>query len=136
VVATEEEDLVGRLAEITGSAGARVVFDPIAGPGIETLAQVLAPHGILIEYGALSPEATPLPLFPTLIKSLTVRGFIYREIVGDADRLAAAKAFILEGLTSGALKPIIARTFAFDQIVEAHRFLESSEQFGKIVVTL
>ncbi|RUV30384.1 zinc-binding dehydrogenase, partial [Mesorhizobium sp. M7A.F.Ca.MR.148.00.0.0] len=33
-------------------------------------------------------------------------------------------------------KPIIDRTFAFDQIVEAHRYLESNEQFGKIVVTI
>ena len=37
----------------------------------------------------------------------------------------------------GPLKVIvIARTFSFDQIVEAHRFLESNEQFGKIVVTV
>ncbi|RUV30258.1 zinc-binding dehydrogenase, partial [Mesorhizobium sp. M7A.F.Ca.MR.148.00.0.0] len=33
-------------------------------------------------------------------------------------------------------KPIIDRTFAFDQIVEAHRYLESNQQFGKIVVTI
>ncbi|RWQ82812.1 MAG: NADPH:quinone reductase, partial [Mesorhizobium sp.] len=50
--------------------------------------------------------------------------------------LEAAKAFILDGLMSGALKPVISRTFPFDQIVEAHRFLESNEQFGKIVVTV
>lgn len=51
-------------------------------------------------------------------------------------RLERAKAFILDGLEEGDLKPIIARTFQFDQIVEAHRFLESNEQFGKIVVTV
>jgi len=34
------------------------------------------------------------------------------------------------------LKPIIARTFKFADIVEAHRFLESNAQFGKIVVTI
>ena len=37
---------------------------------------------------------------------------------------------------SPAQRPIIARTFPFDEIVEAHRFLESNEQFGKIVVTV
>ncbi|TJW30923.1 MAG: hypothetical protein E5X59_37745, partial [Mesorhizobium sp.] len=30
----------------------------------------------------------------------------------------------------------IAKTFPFEQIVEAHRFLDSNEQFGKIVVTV
>ncbi|TJV28736.1 MAG: NADPH:quinone reductase, partial [Mesorhizobium sp.] len=51
-------------------------------------------------------------------------------------KLEAAKAFILDGLMSGSLKPVIAKTFSFEQIVEAHRFLESNEQFGKIVVTV
>jgi NADPH:quinone reductase-like Zn-dependent oxidoreductase len=49
------------------------------------------------------------------------------------DDLEAAKAFVL---ASGVLKPIIARAFAFDEIVAAHRYLESNEQFGKIVVTV
>ncbi|MFX8176241.1 zinc-binding dehydrogenase, partial [Acinetobacter baumannii] len=51
-------------------------------------------------------------------------------------KLEAAKAFVLDGLASGALQPTIARTFAFDEIVAAHRFLESNAQFGKIVVTV
>jgi NADPH:quinone reductase-like Zn-dependent oxidoreductase len=34
------------------------------------------------------------------------------------------------------LRPIIARTFPFEKIVDAHRFMESNEQFGKIVVTI
>ncbi|TIV35898.1 MAG: NADPH:quinone reductase, partial [Mesorhizobium sp.] len=42
----------------------------------------------------------------------------------------------LDGLASGALRPIIARTFPFEAIAEAHRFLEAGEQFGKIVVTV
>jgi NADPH:quinone reductase-like Zn-dependent oxidoreductase len=136
VIATEEEDFAAHVREITGTAAARVIFDPIAGPGIEGLIDALAPSGILIVYGMLSGQPTPFPLFKALINSLTLRGFIYSEIVADASRLAAAKGFILEGLTSGALKPLIARTFPFDQIVEAHRYLESNEQMGKIVVTI
>ena len=69
-------------------------------------------------------------------KNLTLRGYLVHEITGDPLRLEAAKAFILDGLTSGALKPVIAKTFAFDDIVAAHRFLESNTQFGKIVVTI
>jgi NADPH:quinone reductase-like Zn-dependent oxidoreductase len=91
---------------------------------------------VIIEYGALSPDPTPLPLFPLLIKNLTVHGYQYREVVGDEERRERAKRFILEGVASGALKPIIDKVFAFDQIVEAHRYLESNQQFGKIVVTV
>jgi NADPH:quinone reductase-like Zn-dependent oxidoreductase len=48
----------------------------------------------------------------------------------------AAKRFILDGLSCGALKPRIAQSFVFDQIVEAHRFLELSDQIGKLVITI
>ncbi len=43
---------------------------------------------------------------------------------------------INEGLADGSLKPIIARTFPLEQIVEAHRYMESNQQFGKIVVSV
>jgi NADPH:quinone reductase-like Zn-dependent oxidoreductase len=33
------------------------------------------------------------------------------------------------------LKPVIARTFPLAEIVEAHRYLESNQQIGKVVVT-
>ena len=36
---------------------------------------------------------------------------------------------------SGALKPIIDRTFPLEQIVDAHRYMESNVRRGKIVVT-
>jgi NADPH:quinone reductase-like Zn-dependent oxidoreductase len=44
--------------------------------------------------------------------------------------------FVNAGLADGAFKPIIAKTFPFEQIVEAHRYLESNQQIGKIVVTV
>jgi NADPH:quinone reductase-like Zn-dependent oxidoreductase len=44
--------------------------------------------------------------------------------------------YVVKGLASGALKPVIDRTFKFDEMVEVHRYLEKSGQFGKIVVTI
>ncbi|MBA9858299.1 zinc-binding dehydrogenase [Ralstonia pickettii] len=91
---------------------------------------------VLPEYGALSTGATAFPLFPVLGKQLTVQGYQYKLVVRDPAKLAAAKQFILDGLASGALKPVIDRVFPLEQIVEAHRYLESNQQFGKIVVTV
>ncbi|TYO65076.1 zinc-dependent alcohol dehydrogenase family protein [Bradyrhizobium hipponense] len=136
VIASDEEDIRSRLAEIAGVNGVRVVFDAVGGPAFEPLTAAMSPGGILIEYGGLSPEPTPFPLFNVLSKSLTLRGYLVHEIVRDPARLAKAKAFILDGLSDGTLMPIIAKTFPFEEIVEAHRFLESNEQFGKIVVTI
>ena len=134
VVATEEEDLVAEVRKVTGGKGARVAFDPVGGPTIAKLAAAMSQYGMLIEYGALSTEPTPLPLFDLLGKSLTIRGYVLFEITGDRERLERMKKFIVDGLSAGKLKPVIAKTFTLDQIVEAHRYLESNQQIGKIVV--
>lgn len=136
VVATEEQDLVEAINTITGGKGARVVFDPVGGPGIEKLAQAMAPGGILVLYGLLSLQPTPFPFGPAVSKGLNVRGYTLFELMPDASRRDAAISFVTRGLEAGTLKPVIAKTFPFDQIVEAHRYLESNTQFGKIVVTV
>ncbi|CDX61331.1 Alcohol dehydrogenase zinc-binding domain protein [Mesorhizobium plurifarium] len=134
-VALAEEDLEARLREIAPH-GVRVVLDPVGGPLFTPLTAAMARGGILLEYGGISPEPTPFPLLEVLAKTLTLRGYLVHEITGDPTRLEAAKRFILDGLASGALKPIISRTFPFEAIAEAHRFLEGGEQFGKVVVVV
>jgi NADPH:quinone reductase-like Zn-dependent oxidoreductase len=136
VIVTDDEDLAARAKAITGGAGVRAVFDPVGGPGVNALAEALGQGGILVEYGALSPEPTPFPLFPALVKGLSVRGYQYKEIVSDPARLEQAKRFIVDGLADGSLKPLIDRVFPLDQIVEATRYLESNQQIGKIVVAV
>ncbi len=136
VIATSEEDLAARVNEITNGKGARVVFDPIGGPAVAQLAECMSFGGILLEYGALSMDEGTFPQFALLGKCLTIKGYLYSEITSNDALLERAKQFISEGLKSGALVPLISRTFTFDQIQEATRFLESNEQIGKIVVTV
>ena len=136
VIATEEQDLVAEAKKLTGGKGARIVFDPVGGPNVAKLTAAMAERGILFLYGALSTEPTPLPLMDVLGKSLTIRGYVLFEITGDPQRLERAKKFIIGGLSAGKLKPVIAKTFPLEQIVEAHRYLESNQQIGKIVVTV
>ncbi len=136
VIASAEENLRSRLLDISGKAGVRVVFDPVGGPIFEPLTAAMAEGGILIEYGGLSPEPTPFPLFEVLSRSLVLRGYRVYEVLEDPLRLQEAEDYILAGLADGSLRPVIARTFAFDEIVEAYRYLESNQQFGKVVVTL
>jgi NADPH:quinone reductase-like Zn-dependent oxidoreductase len=136
VITTDEQDLVKEVLGITGGKGARMVFDPVGGPTFAKLAQATARLGILFLYGALSSEPTPLPLFDVLGKWATIRGYVMLEITSDPERLERAKQFVNSGLADGSLKPLVARTFPLDQIVEAHRYLESNQQIGKIVVTV
>jgi NADPH:quinone reductase-like Zn-dependent oxidoreductase len=69
-------------------------------------------------------------------RDLTVRGLALTALTRDDAKLVALKHFVSEGLADGAFHPTISRTFPFDQIADAHRFMESGEQVGKIVITL
>jgi NADPH:quinone reductase-like Zn-dependent oxidoreductase len=136
VIATQEEDFIARVKEITGDKGARVIFDPIAGKGVELLAQAAAVGGTVFEYGALAPEPTPFPLFTALSKGLSIRGYTLREVLYDPKLRAKAEEYVFDHVKTGNFKPRIDRVFPFAEIVEAHRYMESNEQIGKIVVTV
>ena len=137
VIATEEEDLVARVIEITNGKGARTAFDPVGGPYVETLANALAPRGILFIYGGLSGQPTPYPHWPCAYKGLSMRGWVASEIWNQPHRYQAAQEKILAGLASGHLRPVIARQFeGLESLPEANAFLESNQQVGKVVVTL
>ncbi|MBI2309130.1 MAG: zinc-dependent alcohol dehydrogenase family protein [Rhodocyclales bacterium] len=124
--------------QATAGQGARLAFDPVAGPGVAALAESLAPGACLVIYGNLSGagEATPFPFRSAIGKGLSLRGYLVFEIIRDPRRLAAAESFIRDALSRGAIRPTIARRFAFDDIVAAHRYLESNQQLGKVVVSL
>ena len=136
VIATEEEDLVTRVMEITGGKGARLVFDPVAGKGVEALAKATAHGGIIFEYGSLAPEPTPFPLRTAMSRAVSIRGYILFEVVSQPEIFAEAKRYIFGHLQSGAFKPKIDKVFALAEIVEAHRYMQSNAQIGKIVVTV
>lgn len=134
VVVSSESDVAQSLIELTAGRGADMVFDAVAGPGIEALAEATAPNGILFVHGSLSGQHTPLPGMDTL-RPIFTRPYTVFEITAEPQRLERAQQYVTTGLTSGALRPAIDRVFALDDIVEAHRYLEAGSQVGKIIVT-
>lgn len=136
VIAIAEEDLVARVDKVTAGKGARVIFDPVAGPFVEQLAAAAAPHAILIEYGSLSLQPTPFPLVVALQKKLTMRGYTLREINADPDLSRTAREYVFDRVADGRFPIKIAKTFPFAETVKAYQYLESNEQVGKIVMTL
>jgi len=136
VLATQQQDLAKEVMRLTAGKGARLAFAPVGGPGVEALAAAASEGGTIFLYGALAAEPTPFPLFPALAKNLVIRGYTLFSIVRKAESLDRGKRFVIDGLAAGRLKPLIARSFPLQDIVEAHRYLESNQQVGKIVVTV
>lgn len=135
VIASSEQDVVAEILRLTDGRGAKLFFDPVGGDQIVHLCRAAAPLGTIIIYGVLSGGRTPLPIMDMLGKGLTIRAYSMTEVYADPARRAKAIAFVADGLARGALKPVIARTFPLDRIVEAHRALDSSEHVGKLVLT-
>lgn len=132
VITRDEDDLVDRVHAVTNGHWARIVFDAVVGAGLTEIAQTVAADGLLIVYGWLDPRAAPLPMnWP-----LNIHGFAVDFVTGDPARLSRAQAFVRAGLRSGTLTPVVDRTFDLADIVQAHRYLESNTQLGKIVVTV
>ncbi|NUT12606.1 MAG: zinc-dependent alcohol dehydrogenase family protein [Nonomuraea sp.] len=136
VVVTDEEDVTERVLAATGGRGAEYVFDAVAGPGVTDLARVVAPEGTLLVYGALSGLPTPYPGVELGLPALTMRSYTMHETTRVPERLRRAEAFVASGLRSGAFRPAVDRTFELAEIVEAHRYLETNAQVGKVVVTV
>lgn len=136
VIATEEEDLVQRVNEITNGQGARIIFDPVVGPGVEKLAEAAAYHGIIFLYGGLSGQPTPFPMRTAAQKGLALRGYTLLELRRDPELLKAAKKYVYERLEDGRFHPKIAKTFALAQAADAYKYMASNEQVGKIVITV
>ena len=136
VIATEEQDIVDELNLITEHQGVNMVFDPVGGPTVGKIMQAMAKQGIFFQYGALDTRDIQMSVMEVLGKHLTLRGYELFEITTDLNALEQAKQFVYRGLESGQLSPLIDQVFNFENIQEAHKYMETNAQIGKIVVNV
>jgi NADPH:quinone reductase-like Zn-dependent oxidoreductase len=134
VIVTSEVPLVERVLELTDGQGFDVCLDPIAGPLVNGLVAAAKREATIFLYGQLERAPTEIPIVELLRKGLWIRGYTLWEITLDPERRERAKRYIHDCLATGALRPVIDRVFRLDEIVEAHRYLESGVQNGKIVI--
>jgi NADPH:quinone reductase len=142
-LATETEDVTARVLEITGGRGADVVYDAVAGPLLEKLCWATKQFGRIIIYGVLDFAAgTPLPLMAGFLRNLKIDFYKIFDFTGHPvlglPRMPGAveegRAFLEQELASGALRPVIDKTFPLEQYADAHRYMEGNAQMGKIVI--
>ncbi|NJN56625.1 MAG: zinc-dependent alcohol dehydrogenase family protein [Leptolyngbyaceae cyanobacterium SL_5_9] len=137
VIATEEEDLLTRVQEITKGNGVDIAFDAVGGKLLPAIVQATAAGGKIYEYGFLDAggvfgSKVDLPLM--LLFSKMLGFYSVFEILLNPARMSRAEAWLRDAVERGAIKPQIDKTFHLDEIVAAHRYMESNQQFGKIVV--
>lgn len=134
VIVMENESLAQGLLRLMPD-GIDAAFDAVGGPQVIDIAEATRSRGTIIIHGALSNEPTPFPLKLALRKNLSLRGYYYTSITDDPAALTRAQVFLTDGISAGVIVPKIDRCFTLDDIREAHAYLESGQQFGKVVVS-
>jgi NADPH:quinone reductase-like Zn-dependent oxidoreductase len=144
-------NLIANVRQIVGKRGVDVVLDPVGGRSFSDSYRLLAPLGRLIVYGVSSlasgerrnwlhalatmvrmPRFAPLSL---MNRNRGVFGLNLGHLWHEHAQLADAMRAILLEVAAGRLQPIVARTFPLEQAADAHRFMQSRSNIGKVVLT-
>jgi NADPH:quinone reductase-like Zn-dependent oxidoreductase len=134
IVTSSDGNMAERILELTDGKGADMVFDPVAGPELEALGAATRYQGRIFVYGRLSPEPAIFPVALGLAKGLTYRGYSLFEVINFPDIFKRGVAAVSAGIERGDYHPVLDRIFKLDDVVAAHRHMESNRQMGKIVV--
>jgi NADPH:quinone reductase-like Zn-dependent oxidoreductase len=137
--------------KITRGRGVDVVLDPIGGSSFMKSYRMLAPLGRLIMFGlsAAAPgekrswwhalrawRATPTfdPL-SLINRNRGVFGLHAGHLWEEHAQLAPLMQMLLSELRAGRLQPVVAKTFPLERAADAHRFIQSRANIGKVVLT-
>ena len=144
-------DVVAEVRRLTNGRGVDVVLDPIGGRSFADSYRLLAPLGRLVMYGVSSiapgerrsvwralttivrmPRFNPLSLMNT---NRGVFGLNLGHLWDERRQLGDAMTLLLQEVSAGRLHPVVSRTFPLEQAADAHRFMQSRGNVGKIVLT-
>lgn len=144
-------DVAAEVKKITRGRGVDVILDPIGGHSFTVSYQMLAPLGRLVLFGlsAAAPGETrslwralrawmATPRFDPLSLINRNRGVFGLNVghLWDAQaQLAPLMQVLLDELQAGRLRPVVARTFPLERAGDAHRFIQSRQNIGKVVLT-
>ncbi|OLB98875.1 MAG: hypothetical protein AUH30_06790 [Candidatus Rokubacteria bacterium 13_1_40CM_68_15] len=120
---------------LTDGRGVDLILDAVGKPTFEEGLRCLAPFGHLILYGRAGGSPDPLNVSTLSAKSQRVSGFMLPTVtrgLPDQTRESAERCFAL--MRDGRLRLHIGRTFPLAEAIEAHRYLESRQSTGKLVL--
>src|SRR5216117_460719 len=134
VIDTSFEKLGDGVRRITGGYGADIVIDGIGGEVLSEALGVLALGGNLITLGYSASRKTTIDVTNLIVPQASIRGL--NMFLQPQAAVTDAWKVIVSLLKSGAIKPIVAKTFPLVEAVDALRYLIDGRPFGKVVLTI
>jgi NADPH2:quinone reductase len=130
------EDLKTRIRELTGGAGADVVYDPVGGPYAEPALRSTAWEGRFLVIGFAAGEIPRIPLNLALLRGCSIVGVFWGSFVGrEPERHRANVAELVGWWKEGRLQPHTSAVYSFEQAADALSDLAGRRAMGKVVVT-
>jgi NADPH2:quinone reductase len=132
VIDTSLEKLGDGVRRITGGYGADIVIDGIGGEVLSEALKVLALGGSLTTLGYSASRKTTIDVTDLIVPQASIRSLnMFRQ-----PQAAVTDAWnaIVPLLQSGAIKPIVAKTFPLTEAAEALRYLVEGRPFGRVVL--
>jgi NADPH:quinone reductase-like Zn-dependent oxidoreductase len=129
---------VDQVMAATEKRGVDVIIDNVGGSMLADNIRALAIKGRLVSVGRNGGNVGECDLDQVAFKRAIIIGVTFRtrtpqESFLCAERFAGA---CLDGFRTGALEPVLDRTFRFSAIADAHAYMLSDAQVGKIVLTI
>lgn len=132
----QTEDFAAVVAERTGKRGVDVVLDVIGAPYWERNLASLAMRGRMVIVGTLGGGKVEVELGALMGKRLRVHGTVLRARPLE-EKAALTQAFARRWLplfASERLVPVVDRVYPLAEVADAHRYMETNANFGKIVL--
>ena len=131
------EDLKTRVRELTGGAGADVVYDPVGGPYSEAALRSTAWGGRFLVIGFAAGDIPRIPLNLPLLKGCSVVGVFWGAFAGrEPERHRQGLHELVGWWQEGKLRPHVSSTYPLERAGEAIRELADRKAKGKVVVTV
>jgi NADPH2:quinone reductase len=130
-----KEKFADEVLRLTSDRGVDLVLDAVGKPTFEEGLRCLAPFGHLVLYGRAGGPPDPLNISALSPKSQKVSAFSLPTLTRgfpEKTRDSAEQCFAL--LREGRLKLHVGKTFPLAQAAEAHRYLESRQSTGKLIL--
>jgi NADPH2:quinone reductase len=134
VIDLSVEKLSDGVRRITGGYGADIVIDAIGGEILSEALGTLAMGGSLTTLGYSAGRKATIDVTDLIWKRASMKSFsLFSQ---PAEVWSAAWSVISPLLQSGAVKPIVAKTFPLAEAADAVRYLIEGRPFGRVVLTI
>ena len=136
VIDYKSQDFSAVIRETTGKRGVDVVLDHIGGAYLAKNLSALAVGGRLVIIGLMGGAKAEINLGALMVKRQQLIGSVLRSLP-VADKAAIVEEFtkvVVPLFEQGAIAPLIHEVLPLGEAAEAHRIMEASEHFGKIVL--